>query len=193
MVRTARSLSIPSGVAAGVAAIGIGAMAVMAATPGSPYHPVLTPDGEPTGPLRSVAGFVGLDTLRGTGLVLTSTLIAAAATLGFLVLLREAFRGHARTAHVVAVVILGHVLVLLVPLLFSRDVYSYAYYGRIARGRRQPVRGDAARSLRGPAVGLRRAEVGRHALGLRAGVDEPVLGRRPRPGRPPGLRWTPTA
>ncbi|MEX0983525.1 MAG: glycosyltransferase 87 family protein [Actinomycetota bacterium] len=111
---------------------GLGAMAVMGATPGSPYQPVLTPSGRPTGPLRELAVAIGLADLRGTALITVSTLIAFAATGAFLLLLREAFRGHVGVRQIAVVVVLGHLVLLFVPLLFSRDVYSYSYYGRIA-------------------------------------------------------------
>jgi hypothetical protein len=127
----ARAHPAPLLVALGaIAAIAL--MAVMAATPGSPYQPVLTPGGAPSGPLRTVSEAIGLAGLHGGWLIAVSTAIAALATGAFLLLLREAFRGHVRVGHVAAVVLVGHLLVPFTPLLFSRDVYSYAYYGRIA-------------------------------------------------------------
>jgi hypothetical protein len=136
--RRLRAQAIPPAAAVGLAGLGVAVMAVMAATPGSPYQPVLTPEGAPAGPLRALAGAIGLDALLGTPLVIASTVIAALATAAFLVLLREAFRGRVPTAWIVGLVIAAHVLILFVPLLFSRDVYSYAYYGRIAAGGGNP-------------------------------------------------------
>ena len=60
-------------------------------------------------------------------------LAAALAVAGFLVLLRETWRGTMRLRTVVVLAVIANVVVVaLVPLLFSRDVYSYAFYGRIA-------------------------------------------------------------
>ena len=127
-----RSFVLRPGAVALWAGAGLLAMAVMGATRGSPYQPVLLPDGQPSGPLHEVAATLGLDGLHGTPLVALSTAIAIVAMGAFLLLLREAFRGRMGIGLVVAVVLAGHLLVLFVPLLFSRDVYSYTYYGRIA-------------------------------------------------------------
>ena len=50
---------------------------------------------------------------------------------------------------VVLLAVAFHVLVLTLPLLFSRDVYSYAYYGRICDDLRgEPVRAHARATSR---------------------------------------------
>jgi alpha-1,6-mannosyltransferase len=115
-----------------VAAGGILTMSVMAAARGSPYQPILTPKGRAHGWLRDVARAVGLERVHGDWLLLASVVVSIAAVVGFLLLLREAFRGNVSVRMVVLLVIAAHVLLLFVPLLFSRDVYSYAFYGRIA-------------------------------------------------------------
>jgi hypothetical protein len=115
-----------------LAAVGIIAMAIVAATPGSPYQPLLTPKGQPRWILRDVAVALHLDRIPGDPLLAVGVLAMILATGAFLLLLREAFRREV-TARAVAVLVVGaHALLLLVPLLFSRDVYSYAFYGRIA-------------------------------------------------------------
>jgi alpha-1,6-mannosyltransferase len=119
-------------VAVTLAAVGIGAMAVVAASPGSPYQPILTPNGQPKGWLRDLAGGLGLGAIHGDPQLLVATAVSVAAVGAFLLLLREAFRGGVSVRAVAAVVIGAHLLLLFVPLLFSRDVYSYAFYGRIA-------------------------------------------------------------
>ncbi|MDP9301982.1 MAG: hypothetical protein M3P43_13995 [Actinomycetota bacterium] len=111
---------------------GILFMAIVATTPGSPYQPPLTPRGQPHGILRDVAVALHLDRLQGDPLLTIGVLAALLATAAFLLLLREAFRGTVSVAAVAVVVVGAHALLLLVPLLFSRDVYSYAFYGRIA-------------------------------------------------------------
>ncbi len=107
-------------------------MAIVATTPGSPYEPLLTPRGQPGGVLRDVAVALHLDRLQGDPLLAIGVLAAVLATAAFLLLLREAFRGSVSVGAVAVVVVGAHALLLLVPLLFSRDVYSYAFYGRIA-------------------------------------------------------------
>lgn len=115
-----------------LAAAGLFAMAVVGAAPGSPYQPLLTPGGRPHGPLTDLAVAIGLDKIPGDPILAMGAIVSALAVVAFLFLLREAFRGHVGVAPVVALVLAAHVLVLGLPLLFSRDVYSYAFYGRIA-------------------------------------------------------------
>ena len=115
-----------------LAGLGILFMAIVAATPGSPYQPPLPAGGQPHGILRDVAVALHLDRLQGDPLLAISVLATLLATASFLLLLREAFRGRVSVGAVAVVVVGAHALLLLVPLLFSRDVYSYAFYGRIA-------------------------------------------------------------
>jgi alpha-1,6-mannosyltransferase len=115
-----------------LAGLGILFMAIVAATPGSPYQPPLPPGGQPHGMLRDVAVALHLDRLQGDPLLAIGVVAALLATAAFLLLLREAFRGKVSVGAVAIVVVGAHALLLLVPLLFSRDVYSYAFYGRIA-------------------------------------------------------------
>jgi len=106
-------------------------VALVAATPRSPFHSVLPREFEPGGPFRVLSDLVGLQHLGQTGLFLVGILATTAAAFAFLLLLREAWHGrlNLRTAMIIAVV--AHLVVLMLPLLFSRDAYSYAYYGRI--------------------------------------------------------------
>jgi Glycosyltransferase family 87 len=107
-------------------------MAIVAAAPGSPYQPRLTARGQPSGILRDVAVGLHLDRIPGDPILAIGVLAMILATGAFLLLLRAAFRGQV-SVRAVAVFVLGaHALLLLAPLLFSRDVYSYAFYGRIA-------------------------------------------------------------
>jgi alpha-1,6-mannosyltransferase len=125
--------SSPAGTrAVAFAAGGIVAMSVMGAARGSPYQPILTPKGQSHGWLRDVASAIGLERLHGDWLLFLSVVVSIVAVAGFLLLLREAFRGNVSVRTVVLLVIGAHVLLLFLPLLFSRDVYSYAFYGRIA-------------------------------------------------------------
>ncbi len=112
--------------------IAVGATALVASVPGSPLHPVLPPGVEPGGPFRWVADLVGLGDLRGSALVTASVAAVIASAVAFVFVIREAWRGtiSLRTALLLAVG--ANVLVITLPLLVSRDVYSYIAYGTIA-------------------------------------------------------------
>jgi len=107
-------------------------VALVAATPGSPFSPILPASAQPSGPMRWLADLVQLDALGGDALVVVGIGVVVFAAAAFLLLLREAWRGSVSTRTVVWLVVAYHAVVLMLPLLFSRDVYSYAYYGRIA-------------------------------------------------------------
>ncbi|MGQ0670669.1 MAG: hypothetical protein ACT4PO_13520, partial [Actinomycetota bacterium] len=113
-------------------AAGVLFVALVAATPGSPFQPVLPPEAEPSGPFRWLAGLVGLDEVHGSALAAIGVVAVVVAAATFLLVLREAWRGNLSVRLVIGVAVAYHVVVLFLPLLFSRDVYSYAYYGRIA-------------------------------------------------------------
>jgi alpha-1,6-mannosyltransferase len=107
-------------------------VATVAATPGSPFQPVLPAGAGPGGPFRWLAEAVGLDGVHGSALAAAGVVAVSFAAVAFLLVLREAWRGTIAPRTVVVLAVAYHVVVLLLPLLFSRDVYSYAYYGRIA-------------------------------------------------------------
>ncbi len=116
-----------------LAVAGFLACATFAACPGSPFQPVLPAGAEPSGPLTALAELIGLDRLDGSWLIAAGVVAMALAVAGFLVLLREAWRGRVGLRTVIVLAMLANVVVVaFVPLLFSRDVYSYAFYGRIA-------------------------------------------------------------
>lgn len=107
-------------------------VSLVAATPGSPFSPVLPPGAGPSGPLRWLAGLAGLNALAPNVLAAVGVAAVASAALGFCLVLREAHRGRISARTVVGLALGYHAVVLLLPLLFSRDVYSYAFHGRIA-------------------------------------------------------------
>jgi Glycosyltransferase family 87 len=113
-------------------AAGIAAVTIVAAAPGSPYQPRLIARGQPHGIVRDVAVWLHLDRIPGNPLLAAGVFAMVLATAGFLFLLRAAFREEVSVRAVAVAVVAAHCLLLLVPLLFSRDVYSYAYYGKIA-------------------------------------------------------------
>ncbi len=112
-------------------AVGVLFMAVVAATPGSPLTPALPADTGPSGPFRWLAGAVGLDRIHGEVLAIVSIVAVVFSAGAFLLVLREAWRGNLPARLVIGLAVSYHVVVLFLPLLFSRDVYSYGIYGRI--------------------------------------------------------------
>ena len=104
--------------------------AVVAAVPGSPLQPILAPGAEPGGPFVWIAEAIALDRL-GTALPIASVLGVAAGTVGFLVLLRAAWRGEITVRLALVLVVAFHLAIVLLPLLISRDVYSYIAHGQI--------------------------------------------------------------
>ena len=123
---------VPSAARAAVASVvGTLLVAIVSSTPRSPYYPVL-PDGVAAqGPLRWIADAMALQRLNDAGLMLVGLLAVVAAAIGFILILREAWHRRVSVRLVFVLAIAFHLLVLTLPLLFSRDVYSYAYYGRI--------------------------------------------------------------
>ena len=115
-----------------LSAFGVGLFATFAATPGSPFQPVLPTGAQPGGPFRWLAETIGLERLSNTWSVAIGVLVVVFCVGGFLLVLREAWRGNLSAKTVVVLAVVYHVVVLALPLLFSRDVYSYSFYGRIA-------------------------------------------------------------
>lgn len=107
-------------------------VALVAATPGSPFQPIQPQGAQPWGPFRWLSDLLGVGVLRGSALAAVGVAAAAFAAAAFLLVVREAWRGTIPVRLVVGLAIAYHVVVLFLPLLFSRDVYSYAFYGRIA-------------------------------------------------------------
>jgi hypothetical protein len=112
-------------------AISVLFVALVAATPRSPFHSVLPREFEPGGPFRALSDVVGLGNLGQTGLFLIGIAATTACALAFLMLLRETWHGRLTLRHVLVMAVVFHLVVLMLPLLFSRDAYSYAYIGRI--------------------------------------------------------------
>jgi hypothetical protein len=113
-------------------ATGLALVSLVASVPRAPLQPKLPPGVEPRGPLAALTRIVGLDTLSGAALVAVSVLAVAFGALAFLFILREAWRGHVSLRSVVLLAVAAHIVVLTLPLLLSRDVYSYIAYGQIA-------------------------------------------------------------
>lgn len=106
-------------------------VALVSATPRSPFFAILPRELEPGGPLRWLSDLLGIYRLSTTGLMALGLVTTAAAGIAFLFLLREAWHRRVSMRAVVIMTVAYHVVVITLPLLFSRDVYSYAYYGRM--------------------------------------------------------------
>jgi len=127
-VRSPRSRSV----ALAGSIVSVVLVATVGATPGSPFQPVLPAAAQPWGPFRWLAGLMAIDALGDGALVAVAVFAMVFAAVAFVFVLREAWRGTISPQLVIGLAVAYHVVVLLLPLLFSRDVYSYAYYGRIA-------------------------------------------------------------
>ncbi len=104
-------------------------VALVAATPSSPFHPVLPEQGG--GPVGLLARLLFFEHLS-HGLLIALGLVAmASAGVAFLLILRACELGMIPLRTVVILTLAYAAVVLLLPLLLSRDVFSYAYYGRI--------------------------------------------------------------
>ncbi len=106
-------------------------VALVAATPESPFPPVLPRGMEPAGPFRWLSEMFGLGRLDPTVLMLVGLLATTTAAIGFILVLREAWHGRISMRTVLVLSVIYVLAVLTLPLLFSRDVYSYGYYGRM--------------------------------------------------------------
>jgi len=90
-----------------LAVVGLLAMAIVGAAPGSPYQPLLTPGGHPRGPLTEIAMRLHLDAIPGDPILFVGVAVSIVAVLGFLALLRATFRGQVGLGAVAALVLKG--------------------------------------------------------------------------------------
>ncbi len=103
---------------------------LVAAAPNSPLVPPLPKGvGVPSWMARG-AGDIGLDRFGRLGLTLAAIAALAAAVAAFVVVLVEALRGRAGLGAIWVAAAASLLLAVLAPVLLSRDVYSYAAYGR---------------------------------------------------------------
>jgi len=116
--------------ALGSSVVAFVAVALVASVPGSPLTPVLP--APPSGPFAWLADALAVDAMHGTALVALGVVAVVVAALAFVAVLVATWRSEIRPGPVLALAVAFHVAVLALPLLFSRDVYSYAYYGKIA-------------------------------------------------------------
>jgi hypothetical protein len=108
-----------------------GAVAVLASRPNSPFTPFLHPEDRSPGILRTLSGVLGLDALDRDVAAVVGAILLAASAVAFVYAARSAWRGELSLSRVVWIGLALHALALVIPLFLSRDVYSYAYYGRM--------------------------------------------------------------
>jgi hypothetical protein len=118
-------------VATAVVLVTAGVVALVAARPGSPLTPPLYPGAGGFPPLVWLSKFLGLDELSrdAVGVVGAAALFASAGA--FLYALVQAWHGRLPVRRVLLVAVVLHAVAVAVPLFLSRDVYSYAIYGRM--------------------------------------------------------------
>ncbi len=104
---------------------------MVAAAPKSPYTPILPAGERAAAPLRSLASAGGLGSLSQDSLAWVGIAAMVFAVAVFAFAIREAWRGGISVRLAVTLGIAFNLAMLLLPLLFSRDVYSYALEGRI--------------------------------------------------------------
>jgi alpha-1,6-mannosyltransferase len=126
-----RSTSPRAGVALGSLVAGYLLIALVAGAPDSPLVPPLPPGVSSPGWASTGAGWLGLDRLSRSALTGLSVALLAAVLAAFLVVVIESRRRRAAPALVLAAVGLSLALSVAAPVVLSRDVYSYAIYGRI--------------------------------------------------------------
>lgn len=104
-------------------------VALIAATPASPFHPVLPEEGG--GPVELLARFLFFEHLSHGLLIVLGLAAMASAGVSFLLILRACELEMLSLRTVVILTLSYAAVILVLPLLLSRDVFSYAYYGRI--------------------------------------------------------------
>jgi alpha-1,6-mannosyltransferase len=124
--RTRRTIAVAGSI------VGVGLMALVASVQGSAFQPLQPPASRASGPLASVAGALGLDSFSGDAAAVLGAVAVLVSVVTFLYALREAWRGTLSVGLVIALAVAYHVIMLFLPLILSRDVYSYAFYGRIS-------------------------------------------------------------
>src|SRR5918996_721362 len=104
---------------------------LVASVPGSPFTPPLFPGARAPAVLAGAADLLRLGTFSRGGVAVVGGAAIFAAAAAFLLALGAAWRGDLTVRHVIVVGILLHLLAVAIPLFLSRDVYSYAIYGRM--------------------------------------------------------------
>jgi alpha-1,6-mannosyltransferase len=111
--------------------VGYLTIAVVAGAPNSPLTVLLPARTQPPSWATELARAAGLDRLGRGGLTGVSWILVLAVVIAFAFLLAEAWAGMVRLGAVLIASGISLVISVAAPLLLSRDVYTYAVYGRI--------------------------------------------------------------
>jgi alpha-1,6-mannosyltransferase len=107
------------------------AMAVVAGAPNSPLTVLLPPGTEPPASATSLARVTGVVRVGRRGLIPISLVLMVAVLAAFAGVLTEAWANRVRLSAVIACSGISLGVSVAAPLLLSRDIYTYAAYGRI--------------------------------------------------------------
>jgi hypothetical protein len=107
------------------------AMAVVAGAPNSPLTVLLPNGAAPPTWARSLASAADLDNVGRRGLTAVAWVLLLVVVAAFGVVVLEAWSGRIRLAAVLTAASWSLLIAVAAPLLLSRDVYTYAAYGRI--------------------------------------------------------------
>ncbi|MDP8955803.1 MAG: polyprenol phosphomannose-dependent alpha 1,6 mannosyltransferase MptB [Actinomycetota bacterium] len=110
---------------------GYAAFVLVASVPSSPGRPPLPPGVGLPEWSEAGARWIGLDRLTHGGVTVTALLALAALAAAFAFVCREAWKGRVGVVSLVAGSVVSLAIVTAGPLMLSRDVYSYASYGRM--------------------------------------------------------------
>lgn len=115
----------------GIVAAGYLAMAVIAGVPNSPLTVLLPAGTDPPGWATGLARVTGAGQVGRRGLIGVSLVLMVAVLAAFAGVLIEAWAGRVRLSAVLVTSGISLAVSVAAPLLLSRDVYTYAAYGRI--------------------------------------------------------------
>jgi hypothetical protein len=120
-----------TGLALAASGATLGLLTLIAAAPESPFHPPLPAGTQALAPLRWLVSATGLEALSRDGLAGAAIVGILAACAAFFYVVWEAWHGRLSVRTALWFGVACNLLMLAVPLLMSRDVYSYAMYGKI--------------------------------------------------------------
>jgi hypothetical protein len=108
-----------------------GVVALLASRPGSPLTPPLFAGAGAPSVLVRLTDLLGLDALSRDAVGVLAAVALTFAAGAFVFALWRAWAGELTLTRVFLVAVLLHLLAVVIPLFLSRDVYSYAIYGRM--------------------------------------------------------------
>ena len=115
----------------GVIVAGYIAIAIVAGAPESPLTVPVPVGARPPSWATDLAKAVGLDRVGRPGLTGVSWVLVVVVLAAFVLLLNEAWSGRVRLSAVLVASAVGLAVSVAAPVLLSRDVYTYAAYGRV--------------------------------------------------------------